>query len=286
MGLAVSHDRIMGVLRLLEGDGWSDGAPHAVVAAAEVLEVDGVAVCLSADETGALEAMWFSHPAARAFSDLQFTCGQGPSLDSMRYCSVVRVDDLATVREDRWPALTAVDTGPVRGVFCFPLRIGALRIGVLTLLRTHPGPLTGVSNEDADLFARALTRYCLGQSPSGRSTRAGPGPPAADAVPPDGPPAGGSGAGFALPGFLDAADSLERAEIHQATGMLSAQLRIGLADALVRLRAHAYTSGRPLDDVAHAVIARRLRLGSDSLDSRLTDIDDEPDAPDPEDPPA
>jgi hypothetical protein len=51
-----------------------------------------------------------------------------------------------------------------------------------------------------------------------------------------------------------------RAEIHQASGMVSIQLDVSVADGLVRLRAHAFTTGRPLRDVAADVVGRRLRL--------------------------
>ena len=54
--------------------------------------------------------------------------------------------------------------------------------------------------------------------------------------------------------------AIHRAEVHQASGMVSAQLGVGVAEALVRLRAHAYAEGRPLADVAADVVTRRLRL--------------------------
>jgi steroid delta-isomerase-like uncharacterized protein len=50
------------------------------------------------------------------------------------------------------------------------------------------------------------------------------------------------------------------AVIHQATGMVSVQLDVGMAIALVCLRSHASAAGRPLADVAADVVARRLRL--------------------------
>jgi len=58
----------------------------------------------------------------------------------------------------------------------------------------------------------------------------------------------------------DFANTDFRAQVHQAAGMLSDQLEIRIADALVRLRAHAYADGRPVNDVANDVVARRLRL--------------------------
>jgi hypothetical protein len=45
-----------------------------------------------------------------------------------------------------------------------------------------------------------------------------------------------------------------RAEVHQATGMVLAQLGISAEDALVRLRAHALVHQRLLIDVARDVI--------------------------------
>jgi hypothetical protein len=49
-----------------------------------------------------------------------------------------------------------------------------------------------------------------------------------------------------------------RAEIHQATGMVLAQLKISATDALARLRAHAFVHQRLLIDVACDVVNRRL----------------------------
>jgi hypothetical protein len=51
-----------------------------------------------------------------------------------------------------------------------------------------------------------------------------------------------------------------RVVVHQASGMVAAQLGIGVGDALVRLRAHAFGNDRPLADVARDVVARRLRF--------------------------
>jgi hypothetical protein len=48
--------------------------------------------------------------------------------------------------------------------------------------------------------------------------------------------------------------------VHNAAGMVSAQLAISVTEALIRLRAFAFTNDRLLTDVAKDVIARRLRL--------------------------
>jgi AmiR/NasT family two-component response regulator len=53
---------------------------------------------------------------------------------------------------------------------------------------------------------------------------------------------------------------LSRAEVSKATGMLVAQLGVEPPEALVRLRAHAYATGRTPTDVARDILDRRLRL--------------------------
>jgi len=58
-------------------------------------------------------------------------------------------------------------------------------------------------------------------------------------------------------GWLDHAVA-SRAEIHQATGMVSVQLDVGAPEALARMRAHAYAHNRLLIDVARDVVGRRL----------------------------
>ncbi len=49
-----------------------------------------------------------------------------------------------------------------------------------------------------------------------------------------------------------------RAPIHQATGMLVAQLRLTPLDALVLMRAHAYAHDQSLDEVAGLILSREL----------------------------
>jgi hypothetical protein len=49
--------------------------------------------------------------------------------------------------------------------------------------------------------------------------------------------------------------------VHNAAGMVSVQEGISVTEALIRLRAFAFSSDRLLADVAEDVVARRLRLG-------------------------
>jgi hypothetical protein len=48
--------------------------------------------------------------------------------------------------------------------------------------------------------------------------------------------------------------------VHQAAGMVSAQLGVSVREALTRLRAHAFGNERPLTEVAKDVVRRKLRF--------------------------
>ena len=62
-----------------------------------------------------------------------------------------------------------------------------------------------------------------------------------------------------LPHEMDHVETL-RVQVHQASGMLSEQLDIDIADAFAQIRAHAYAEGRSVNDVAAEVVAGTLRI--------------------------
>jgi hypothetical protein len=220
------------VLDVLESGDGPDPVADVIAMAAGALGVDGLALSLVTD--GDLtELLWCSDGTTRYFEDLQLTLGEGPGPDTVRTGAMVWVPDLAGVRLARWPALAmeAPDLA-ARAVFCFPLSIGAIRVGVLTAVRRTPGAMSSQQTDDALILAHALTDACLGSG----------------AVPP----------GAALPAH--APQTLQHAVVHQATGMVSVQLSVPLPQALLRMRAHAYSSGRSITDISKDVVDRRLRL--------------------------
>jgi hypothetical protein len=186
-------------------------------------------------------------------SELQLTLGEGPSLDAAASGGPVLASDLAADGyAGRWPAFTqaALQAGAA-AIFAFPLRIGAIRAGALGLYRDQPGSLTIFQLGDALTFADTATLLML----DGAGQAAGD-PGAGLGHPGTGP--GGQAAGLAL----------HRAEIDQATGMLTEQLGVAMADAFVRMRAYAYVHDLRLTDVARDIVARRLRLDSGPGQSR------------------
>jgi hypothetical protein len=204
-------------------------------AAVRSLHVDGASVTALG---GAMtrEPLFASDEVSAELEELVFTTGEGPGADEFRLGSPVLIPDLelATLR---WPgfAPAAVAAG-VREMFAVPLQAGAIRVGVLSLYRALPGALTAAELADVLVFADIALQLML------------------DAT------AGISGLLEYRP--LDGLSD-SRAEVYQATGMVSVQLDVSLEVAFVRLRAHAFAVGEPLGDIAYEVVQRRLRLEPD-----------------------
>ena len=177
-------------------------------------------------------------------AELEVTLGEGPCRDASTSGGPVLASDLAQMHAvGRWPvfAPAACQTGAA-AIFAFPLQVGAIRAGVMGLYRKRPGSLSAFQLGDALIFADTATLLLLDapvQAAGGPAPRAGPGGQPADLA-------------------------LHRAEIDQATGMLTEQLGVGIADAFVRLRAYAYVNDLRLTDVARDIVARRLRFHPDA----------------------
>ncbi len=233
-------DRMAVVLTLLDGaPDRSANLPQAVaVQAAAALGVDGICAGLGAGPSG-MVLVWGQEALGVELEDLQFTLGEGPGPDAAAAGVPVLVPDLA-VAVARWPVFAPAAMGlGVRAVFALPLRIGAISVGALVAHRTTVGPLVDGTLADAFALADAVTVLLLREQSTwnGRTTRT----------------ADGSAPGHARPGTY-------RAQVHQATGMISVQLGVSLAEALVRLRAYAYAEDRLIAEVAADVVARRLRF--------------------------
>jgi len=153
--------------------------------------------------------------------------------------------DLAEPATPRWLAFAgpALDAG-VRAIFGFPMRVGAVRLGALNLYSNRPGPLSDEQHADAlavaDIAAQAVVAM---------QANAEPGRLALELE---------SGGDFQY-------------VVHQASGMVAAQLDVSVGQALIRLRAYAFGNDRSLTAVAEDVVGRRLRF-----DHRSGEKDPEP----------
>jgi hypothetical protein len=201
------------------------------------LPASGVAVSLVA-ENGVRGLAAASDPLIAELEELQYTIGEGPSIEAYTSRRPVLAPDMADGAMTRWPgyAPAAHDQG-VRAVFAFPLHVGAVRLGVLDVYRHRSGSLSDDSLVQALTFAEVAVQTLLdGQEEAP--------------------------AGHLSDGLDRALDS--RVALYQAQGMVMVDLGVPIADAMARLRAYAYAVGLPLHDVAREVVEGRLRLDRDS----------------------
>jgi len=208
--------------------------------AVEILGVHAAAVILMTDhEAGSVAAS--CGPRVDTVEDLQFALGEGPCLTAFRSGVAVLEPDLNASRE-RWPVFApAAEAAGVRAVFAIPLQIGAIRLGVLYLADGRAGPLPAEALADAYALAQIATIATLDEQSGGYDVLDG---------------------NTAQDGWS------HRAVVHQATGMVAAQLDVALADALAGLRARAFALDRSIYDVATDVVARRLRFTQADMDGR------------------
>lgn len=202
-------------------------------ACVDLLAADGAGIVVMGAE-GVPGATFASNSLAATLDELQFTLGVGPSVEAYERGVPIRGIDLNAVPVVRWVGFCepAVEAG-ARAVFSFPLQVGAARIGALTVYREEPGALSDDGYTDALIIAEVVTRALL-------DAQAG-----------------------APAGSLAVALGDERAFsalVHQASGMVSVQLGVGVGEALARLRARSFADGAPLRAIAGNVVARQLRF--------------------------
>jgi hypothetical protein len=198
----------------------------------DVIPVSGIAVSVLAPQAGQATICSSDATAAR-LDEAQFDLGEGPCWDAMTGHRPVLEGDFDAVGTERWPQFAAsIADRAVRGIYAFPLAIGSLDLGAIDLYSRSSRQLTEEEVADAsalaDVTAWQVLRRIIATEPT--------------------PEWAGS-----------------RREVHQATGMVIAQLDISADDALLLLRAHAFSSGRSVREVSADVVSRRLVFSPEDL---------------------
>jgi hypothetical protein len=196
------------------------------------LAVDGAAISLLTG-SAARHTLAATDETAQLLEDLQFTLNEGACMEAAASGRPVLVPDLLHSGEvARWPMFAAavIERSPVRALFALPLQWGAVNLGVLDLYRVTPGGLGDEQLLDVISTTDIAALMMLGLRTD---------PDHGDV------------------GWLDHAVA-HRAEVHQATGMVSVQMGVNVLEALALMRAHAFAHNRLLIDVARDVVARRL----------------------------
>ena len=204
-------------------------------ACAEILVVSGAGITVMGGGTAG--PMCVSSKRVAALEDLQFTMGVGPCQDAFTTGRPVHAASFDQMASTRWPAFVvqARQSG-IGAVFAYPLAFKGARVGVMTLYQDGEGALATMQHEDSIVVAQIITETILSLQD----------------VAPEG----------TLSKDLDEIVAY-RAQVHQASGMVSIQLEISVAEALLRIRAHAFATGLSIGVVAADIVARRLRLDDD-----------------------
>jgi hypothetical protein len=188
--------------------------------------VGGVAVTFASAHAG-LELVHATNELTERVAELEFTLGQGPATDTMSSGHATAVDDLTSrVSGHRWPlyAPEAADAG-VRAVQAYPILLEQLSLGCVGFFSDGPTHFSTDQHRQAlaltELIGLALVH-----------------------------PSSGPGIGSRL-----------RMSVHQAAGMVMVQTGCSIGDALVLLRATAFTEDVKLTDLAADVVDGRRRFG-------------------------
>ena len=216
-------------------DSPSAGSEHALcVSSATIAGVDGAGVVLILHGR-VLGTVCSSNSVVEAVEELQYSLGEGPCLDAFRTQEPVLIPDLATGTTVPWPGFRdAALAAGVRAAFGFPILVGSICIGALNLYQLRSGALSEEQFADALAVAHVAGRRVLEwQSVAGEGS---------------------------LARQLEHLPA-NRAVVHQAAGMVSVQAAVRIDDALALLRAYAFSSNRPINEVAADVVGGDLRFG-------------------------
>jgi hypothetical protein len=233
----VAGERRERILGLLVGGPEGLGTKRLCQVCAEVTAVSGAGIMLMAADVPQ-GSLCTSNDMSDLIEQLQYTLGEGPCVDAYNHDWPVLEPDLVRPEKPRWLAFaSAAVAGGVRAIFGFPLQVGSVRLGALNLCRDRAGALSDDQHADALVMADIAAQAVLvmqGNEPGGEL---------ASEL--------GAGADFHY-------------VAHQASGMVAAQLQVSVRDALVRLRAYAFSNDRSLTDVAKDVVDRKLRFDGPS----------------------
>jgi hypothetical protein len=170
-----------------------------------------------------------TNEVARRLEDLQDVMGEGPGHTASE-SGQIEVCAVPGTASSRWSMFVeaAQDIIDQTTVHAVPMRPEVEVFGVITLYHDHGSRRLALERAQLQFLANVVGAVLLGDK---------------EAVAASGP-------------------WLSRATIHQATGMVVAQLRVSPEDALAVLRAHAYGQQATLSEIASAVVERRVSFST------------------------
>jgi hypothetical protein len=193
----------------------------------DVLPVTGATVATLGDLLGT-ETLSATDDRAARLDELQFDLGEGPCWDALRLLRPVLEPDVNNPHHT-WPAFSpALREHQVSSIFAFPLVVGSLRIGAIDLYSLEPVTLRESQTRQATALAEVIGRKVLRNALATVDVEEHP------------------------------VNAYSRRLIHQATGMVLAQLDLTADDARLVIHGHAFAVGKTMKEVAQDVLEGRL----------------------------
>jgi len=198
----------------------------------EVLRFDGVSV----STFGALvasETISASDDVSSRIDEIQFDLTEGPCWTALSTGAPVLEEDLVTRPGHHWPAFTeAVREHPVRAVFAFPIVFGPFPLGAVDVYSPAPATLAPEQVRQGVSLATAAGRRVLRRALRSLED---------DDVLADRSP-------------------FSRRVVHQATGVVLAQLDVSPDDAYLLIQGHAFARRTTMRQVAEEILDGSVRF--------------------------
>jgi hypothetical protein len=195
----------------------------------QVLPITGAAVSTVGRMLGS-ETVSATDDMAARLDELQFDLGEGPCWEVVRGATFVAEPDFRSDGARRWPRLVAaIDSDDIASIYAVPITVGDLRFGAVDLYSRRRILLDDGHIRQATALAEVIGRHVLRDALSNVEGGAGEKP-------------------------------YSRRVVHQATGIVLAQLDLSPDDALLVIQAHAFATGESMMDVSTDLVNGALRF--------------------------
>jgi hypothetical protein len=197
----------------------------------DALPISGVAISTLGNFLGN-ETISASDEIAARLDELQFDLGEGPCWDAYGTGRPV-IEPNVQQPNGVWPAFSeAIRHQDIGAIYAFPLFVGPLQLGAIDMYSIEPKLLSDAHTRQGAAFASVVSRLILHRA----LERAG------------------------NDGDSQPETQFSRRTIHQATGMVLAQLNLPPDEARLVIQAHAFATGRTMQEIAEDIVERRLNF--------------------------
>jgi hypothetical protein len=225
-------DAFADAMDVLTGQTLLDSALAAPIT--DALPISGVAISTLGNFLGN-ETISASDDLAARLDEMQFDLGEGPCWDAYGLMRPVLEPDIRQQPNGVWPAFSeAIRHQDIGAIYAFPLFVGPLQLGAMDMYSVEPKTLSDVHTRQGAAFASVVSRLILHRALER--------------------------AGNDSDGDVQPETQFSRRTIHQATGMVLAQLNLPPDEARLVIQAHAFATGRSMQEIAEDIVERRLNF--------------------------